>query len=102
MPVRPLLAVLVGLLAWLCLSGPASAGHAHHGDDVQAERSDADGTVDKGCCTAEGAHCASAAGLVVSPAISLPADERVASAPSPEADGPHDRIPDLQPKPPRA
>ena len=102
MVARPLLALLFGLLAALLLGSPASAGHAHHGDGVQAEHSDHDQPTDRDCCAVDGAHCASPTGIVASATIRSPADERMGSAPASDGDGPAARTPDPQPKPPRA
>ena len=101
MAARPLLAVLIGLVAALLLGPPAAAGHAHH-EGVQAEHPVRQGPADMGCCTTEGAHCASPTGLAASTAIVRPPDSRAAGVRPLEVDGPGDCIPDLQPKPPRA
>ncbi len=102
MAARPLVALLIGLLAAMLLGGPASAGHIHHGDGVQAAHSEHERPADKGCCASDGAHCASPAGIVDSTTVRSPADERIASASASDADGPAARSPDLPPKPPRA
>jgi hypothetical protein len=99
---RPLLALLAGLIAALLLGSPAAAGHDHHAGDVQVGQAEHDRPADKGCCTAEGAHCASPMGIVAGAAVSRPADEYVSVARPLDAAGPAARIPRPQPKPPRA
>ena len=102
MAARPLLAFLAWLIAALLLGSPAAAGHVHHGDGIHAGDSERQRPADNGCCTAEGAHCASPTGIVASAAISRPADEDVSAARPMDADSPTARMPRPQPKPPRA
>lgn len=104
MPARPLLALLVGLLAAFLLSGgAAAASHAHPAHDgVQMDDAGREHVPDRGCCTAEGAHCASPTGIVSGAAVNGPTDNRVPGEPPPDRSRMAANIPDPQPKPPRA